>query len=153
MKPYSIISILFIVCACQSTQKKDILFVFHLKQFFLNSIIMRKLNFIFSIIDIKKSLITGVWLEGGGGSLPFPFLKIGKRCPNSGKKCPDDGYLWVQFLIQNTIFIRFQEKSPEIFPCVAFLSRAVDEYFLRIWSHLLKKSLMENFIFYSVLSL
>ena len=35
----------------------------------------------------------------GGGSLPCPFSKIGKKCPNFGQKCPDCGHLWVKFLI------------------------------------------------------
>ena len=35
---------------------------------------------------------------GGGGGLPCTFSKIGKKCPNLEKKCPDYGHLWVQFL-------------------------------------------------------
>ena len=32
--------------------------------------------------------------EGEGeGNLPCPFLKIGKKCPNLEKKCPDCGHL------------------------------------------------------------
>ena len=34
-----------------------------------------------------------------GGGLPCPFSKIGKKCLNLGKKCPDFGHLWVIFLI------------------------------------------------------
>ena len=32
------------------------------------------------------------WRRGGGG-LPYPFSKIGKKCPNFGQKCPDCGHL------------------------------------------------------------
>ena len=34
-----------------------------------------------------------------GRSLSCTFLKIGKKCPNFEKKCPDFGHLWVKFLI------------------------------------------------------
>ena len=30
---------------------------------------------------------------GGGEGLPCPFWKIGKKCPNLEKKCPDYGHL------------------------------------------------------------
>ena len=48
---------------------------------------------------------------GQGGGLSCPFPKIRKNCPNFGGKCPDCGYLWVKFLIQNTIFQSFQAKN------------------------------------------
>ena len=35
----------------------------------------------------------------GGGGLPCPFLKIGKKCHNLEKNYPDCGHLWLQFLI------------------------------------------------------
>ena len=38
---------------------------------------------------IKCKRITGAQLGGEGGGLPYPFLKIKKRCPDFGKKCPD----------------------------------------------------------------
>ena len=34
-----------------------------------------------------------------GGSLPCPFSKIGKKCPDFGGKCPDCGHLWFKFII------------------------------------------------------
>ena len=34
--------------------------------------------------------------KGEGGGLPCPFLKIGKKCPNLEKKCPDSGHLQVK---------------------------------------------------------
>ena len=37
--------------------------------------------------------------RGEGGGLPFPFSKIGKKCPNFENKCLDSGHLWVKFLI------------------------------------------------------
>ena len=36
---------------------------------------------------------------GEGGGLPCPFSKIGKKCANLDKKCPDCGDLRVKFLI------------------------------------------------------
>ena len=35
----------------------------------------------------------------GGGGLPWPFSKIGKKSPNFGQKCPECGQLWVKLLI------------------------------------------------------
>ena len=35
----------------------------------------------------------------GGGGLPCPFSKIGKKCPDLWKKCPDCSHLWVKFFI------------------------------------------------------
>ena len=34
-----------------------------------------------------------------GRGLSFTFLKIGRKCPDFEKKCPDFGHLWVKFLI------------------------------------------------------
>ena len=34
-----------------------------------------------------------------GRSLSCTFLKIGRKCPDFEKKCPDFGHLWVKFLI------------------------------------------------------
>ena len=35
---------------------------------------------------------------GGGGGFPCPFSKIGKKCPNLEKKCPDCGHHFKSFL-------------------------------------------------------
>ena len=34
-----------------------------------------------------------------GRSFSTTFLKIGRKCPNFEKTCPDFGHLWVKFLI------------------------------------------------------
>ena len=60
-----------------------------------------------------------------GGGLSCPFSKVGQKCPNFWKKCPDYGHLWAKFLILNAILKSFQEKKLEIFPCGAFVSRVV----------------------------
>ena len=44
------------------------------------------------------------------------FSKIGKTCPNFGRKCPDS---WVKFFIYSLILI-FHEKKPDIFPVSFF---------------------------------
>ena len=49
-----------------------------------------------SYTDLTSRCVTR---EGEGGGLPCPFSKIGKKCPNLEKKCPDYGYLWVKFFI------------------------------------------------------
>ena len=33
------------------------------------------------------------------GAKVGPFSKIGKKCPNLEKKCPDCGHLWVKCFI------------------------------------------------------
>ena len=66
-------------------------------------------------IAICITQFRGVTRGAEGGRSPCPFSKI-------GKKCPDFGHLRVEFLIQNTIFKSFQEKTPEILSCGAFLS-------------------------------
>ena len=59
---------------------------------------------------IKESFFRNrrVTREGEGGGLPCLFLKIGKKCPNLEKKCPDCGHLYVKFVIQNEVFKSFQ---------------------------------------------
>ena len=53
------------------------------------------------MIDVDRSrCVTRAGVGGeGGGDLLSPFLKIGKKCPNLEKKCPDCGHLWLKFLI------------------------------------------------------
>ena len=46
-----------------------------------------------SILSYYYSLVTR------GRSLSCTFLKIGRKCPDFEKKCPDFGHLWVKFLI------------------------------------------------------
>ena len=44
-------------------------------------------SFLEVYLHISKSVKTIAELEGGGGGgLPCPFSKIGKKCPNLGKK-------------------------------------------------------------------
>ena len=49
------------------------------------------------------------------GRSPRSFSKIGKKCPNLLRKCPDCGHQWVKFSIKNAIFKSFQAKKMEIF--------------------------------------
>ena len=44
----------------------------------------------------KKVELVGMWLELGRG-LPCHFSKIGQKCHDFGKKCPDCGHLWIKF--------------------------------------------------------
>ena len=67
----------------------------------------------------------GGWGEGRG--LLCPFLKIGKKYPNLGTKCPDCGHLWVKFLIQKTIFKSFQAKNRDFSPVGPSFLVFVDE--------------------------
>ena len=55
------------------------------------------------------------------------FYKIGRKCPNLEKKCPDCGHLWVKFPVSNEIFENFPAKKQRLFPCGAFLSHVVGE--------------------------
>ena len=48
---------------------------------------------------------------GGGGGLPCPFSKIGKKCPNFGKKCPDIGHLLVEFSGEKGRFFSLRDLS------------------------------------------
>ena len=77
---------------------------------------------IFSIgnYGVHETSCRRVTRRGEGGGLPFPFLKIGKKCPNLEKKCADCGHLQVEFVIQNKMFKSFQEKNPEIFTLRGF---------------------------------
>ena len=76
------------------------------------------------------STVTRVTRGGMGwrkGSLPFPFSKIGKKCPNLEKKCPNCGHLWVKFLIWNEIFESFQAKKWRFYSLRHFFSLVLGE--------------------------
>ena len=63
--------------------------------------------------------------ERRGEVSPALYSKIGKKCLNFGKKCPDCCHLWVKFLIQNAIFKSFQAKNRIFFLCGALPFRLV----------------------------
>ena len=60
-----------------------------------NSKVMQKINFTGNLIEQLIRRIT----RGGEGEArsPCPFSKIGKGCPNFGKKCPDCVHLGLNF--------------------------------------------------------
>ena len=64
-----------------------------------------RLIFSFAIANLVNKgilyfLITTRVTSGKRGRvLSSIFLKIGRRCPDFEKKCPDFGHLWVKFLI------------------------------------------------------
>ena len=59
------------------------------------------------------------------------FLEIRKKCADVGRKSPDCGYMWVNFLIYHLVFT-LEEKILKIFPCGAVLLCVVDEMFTLI---------------------
>ena len=54
-----------------------------------------KTEYVIHIRNLKKALNNGLVLSG----LTCLFSKIGKKCPNLGRKYTDCGHLWVKFLI------------------------------------------------------
>ena len=99
-----------------------------------------KLNFRGAVsTEYNKNKIRYLELTRGGGvgegGLPCPFSKIGKKCPNLWKKCPDCGHLWVNFSFK-THFLRVsRQKNKRFFPCGAFLSCLVGECLLKCHPH------------------
>ena len=57
---------------------------------------------------------------GRGGGLPCPFSKIGKKCPNFGKKMPWLCPSWVKFLILNVVLRVSRRKKTHIFSLRGF---------------------------------
>ena len=58
--------------------------------------------------------------RGEGESLPYPFLKIKKKCPGFGKKGPNFVHPEVKFSIQNIVLRVSRTKSSKISCCGAF---------------------------------
>ena len=78
-------SLFFILCPLYKSFE-----MIYFTKFWRKSFLFKK-NYTVSIRCVTRG--------GRGGGLPCPFSKIGKKCPNLEKKCPDFGHLWVQFLI------------------------------------------------------
>ena len=59
------------------------------------------------LTDLHPICHKGGQLERRGG-LPFPFLKINKKCPEFRKKGPDCVHPYVKFTIQNIVLRVFK---------------------------------------------
>ena len=54
---------------------------------------------LYYIKGVQKQPFADVLQNSKRATRPCSFSKIGKKCPNLGKKCTDCGHLWVKFLI------------------------------------------------------
>ena len=72
---------------------------------------------------------------GGRVGPPLPFLKIEKKCPDFGKKCPHYVLPWVKFSIQNVV-------SSSAGPSFSFV---FDEIFIKVPKYHETSSALKNF--------
>ena len=70
-------------------------------------------------------------LGEGGGSLPCPFLKIGKSTLVLGGKSPNCAHCWVESSILNVVLRVSRRKSSKIFPYGVLFS-VFDERFIEV---------------------
>ena len=89
---------------------------------------LQKTTIFSSMLHILSQLICNVSCtfscclgnQGGGGGLPYPFLKIEKKSRDFRKKGPNCVHPWVESSIQNVVLRVSRRKSSKIFPCWAF---------------------------------